>query len=220
MSPTPPRPGTPRDDGEDDPVDGAADGHWGALFEGASSRDVLVKLITGDPLELGPRCRAVLEERQLLMSSYRLHLRSAARIAYAAYGRAGRGLGGEFLAERIEASLRDLLEEDDTAVLPSELEIDLNEPPYPRVAAILGIELQQALGACAAFNGLPDALRKRCFPVLIRGWSLRTCTERGLGPPDEIIEGLRTALQAIERRIGHAVAWPPADLKGGADEGA
>lgn len=220
MSPRPPsRPGMPPGGGAEDPDGGASGGDWGALFEGSNSREILVKLITGDPLELGPRCRALLEERSLLMSLDRLHFRSAARIAYLAYGRGGRGLGRNFVEERIEASLRDLLEEDDTLILPEEADVDLREAPYPRVAAILGLEPLQAVGACAAFNGLPDALRRMCFPVLIQGLSLKACHERGLGSPAEILEGLRTALRAIERKIGHAVAWPPADLNGGADEG-
>lgn len=180
----------------------------------------MARLLDGDPLELAPRSAQFLEERALLVSTTRLRYRTLARIAYSARRYRGKPALTSFLERRLAESIEELIEEDLLAADEIEPEVDLLDPPYPRVAAILGIELPLTLAACSAFNTLPDVTRTRCFPVLIQGRSIASCSSAGLGPPDEIVGSIRTALHAISRKIGHTVEWPRNGPKGGAENGA
>lgn len=221
MSPHPPHgPASLPGDSEDDPDMGPSESRWPALFASASPRVIMARLLDGDPLELAARSAQILEERALLLPISRLRFRTLARIAYTARRYRGKPALSDFLQRRIDESLDELIEEDMLASNELDPEVDLSDPPYPRVAAILGIELPLTLAACAAFNTLPEAVRARSFPVLIQGRSISACASAGLGPPDEIVGSIRTALQAISRRIGHTVEWPRNGPKGGAEHGA
>lgn len=193
-------------DPDDDFGTSDSDG-WRRLFAAPNPRVVLARLVDGDPLELWPRCIEHLNENAVLVPAARLYHRGVARVAFAAMRYQGEPALDGFLAERIADSLAELIEEDADAVRSRALDVDLREAPYPRVAAVLGIERPQVRAACVAFNALPDLVRRRAYPVMFGGRSIASCVGPELGPADEFSAAIDTALQAMARQLGRALSW-------------
>lgn len=182
-------------------------GGWRRLFSAPSPRAVLARLVDGDPLELWPRCVERVTDDAVLVPQARLYHRSIAQVAFAAMRYRGDPSLDEFLADRIAASLAELIEEDAESVRARVLDVDLREAPYPRVAAVLGIELPQVRGACVAFNALPDLVRKRAYPIMFAGRTIQSCAGPDLGPPDEFPPAIEAALAAMARQLGRSLSW-------------
>ncbi|MBI5364609.1 MAG: hypothetical protein HZA53_15640 [Planctomycetes bacterium] len=204
----PSEPFVPRDDGQ------SPDG-WRALFAGGSPRAILARLCEGDPLEIGPRCDEALAEAAYLLAHRKVIGRALARIAHAAPKYNGRRPLGEFLQKRIEASIEELVDEEQQELWLAG-PVDLAEyDPYPLVARRLGVELREARVACSVVNRQPVESRKAFIALVIEGRSLAACARAGVGSPDDLLARVEQGLRAISNTLGRKVDWP---LGGASDE--
>jgi hypothetical protein len=202
--------GVPPDDsrpGDDAPQDdeGAyeASGQSGeALLRGKSSREILKRLLEGDPLELEARCREQIERRGYLIDVARLQLRSVARIARAAPGRDGGVPLSEFIAERIDFSTQELIQEDREAELSGIPCADPEDGRFTFLTETLGIPTPLARRACVAFNYLPERVRCAYFAVLVQGKTVNRYVAEGHGPPERVRADIEMAVQTISDAIG------------------
>src|SRR5690606_383102 len=118
-----PEPGTPR----------PAEPPWRGVLDVGSPREVLARLIAGDPLELGRRCQERTHSQALLLDSRRLYLRASAHVARHAPKYAGTPEIDIWLAEHIRKALKEIVAEDAERARARDL-LDVPEDPW-----ILGI---------------------------------------------------------------------------------
>lgn len=85
---------------------------WRRWLAGASSREVLARLVQGDPLAVSEKVGEYLRREALVLSRERTVLRALARIAHAAPRYRGRPGLSTWLESRIEEATHELLEED------------------------------------------------------------------------------------------------------------
>lgn len=165
-------------------------------------RDVLLRLMDGDPLEIGPRCQERLQTECRLVDLSRLVLRAYARIAYAAPKYRGEPPLTQWLQERIDQCVAELMREDreeERSGIPAEEPWDAR---YAWVAETLGLEPELARRACIAFNDLPRDVRQAYFAISVEHKSLNRWVAEGNGPPDEVREKLARAFRALSPRPG------------------
>jgi hypothetical protein len=160
-------------------------------------RKVLERLVDGDPLEIGPRCQARIEEEAVFVAWDRLWLRAAARIAYAS--RAYRGVPplALFLHEQIDLSIEDLIREDreeERSGLPARTPRD---PRYAFVSEQLGMDPGLARKGCIRFNDLPKEVRQTYFAVALGRKTFHRWIAEGHGPPERVHASLKRAFEAL-----------------------
>ncbi|HEV8113715.1 MAG TPA: hypothetical protein VGR31_13145 [Planctomycetota bacterium] len=176
---------------------GEASDPGGDLLRGGSPKEILARLVDGDPLEVRARCKEQLHLRALLLSLDRLQLRTVARIAYAAPRWRGEPPLGRWLVERIEHSMKELIDEDGEAVLSGIPDPEATDERYAFLSSLLGIEPQLGQRACVAFNAQPEPVRKAFFAVLIEGQRFNRYVAEGNGSPQEVKGYLRAAFRAL-----------------------
>ena len=176
----------PPSDGSD-----ALDPERGGLLHGRSPREILFRIAEGDPLELGPRIEAVLDEEGLLLDSGRVHLRALAATAYAACANGPPRDIGPWMRDRIAESVSGLLAEDREA------------------------ERGAAPGLCCTDRSLA-LLQRRLVRRIVHDGAPLTDIARELGCPLAKAKAeLREAVESLERAIGTRLA----DRLGGGDRG-
>jgi hypothetical protein len=162
-----------------------------------STREVLRKILEGDPLGIAERSSLRVKERALLLDISRLTLRAMARAAYRARAYQGDPALGDWLTERIEESIRDLIEEDredERAGIP------VGTDPEARFAFLtetIGVTPPIARRVCVVFNDLPDDRRHAFWSMVIEGKSLNRYVAEGHGPPEQAKEHLKQAFLAL-----------------------
>jgi hypothetical protein len=176
---------------------GEASDPGGDLLRGGSPKEILARLVDGDPLEVRARCKEQLHRRAFLVSLDRLQLRAVARIAYAAPRWRGEPPLGPWLVERIEHSMKELMDEDGEAVLSGIPDPEAADERYAFLTSILGIEPQLGQQACVAFNAQPDPVRKAFFAVVVEGQRFNRYVAEGNGSPREVKEQLKQAFRAL-----------------------
>ena len=181
------------------------------LFGGKRPREILERLFDGDPLELGARCRSRLEESAYLLDLPRLHLRVLARIAHRGSHYRGDPPLAEWLSQRIEDSIHELLEEDRDAERQGLLPQVPMDPRYKFVSELLGMEPLLARRACVAFNVLPLEVRCAWFAIAVHGTSVNRYVAEGHGPPEKVKAQVKLALTQM------ASATRPRPSEGGGD---
>lgn len=185
--------------GSEDGPDGFA---WRGLFEGRSPREILVRLLEGDPLGIEVRCEERVRERALLMNPHRLALRAFARTAHAAYSYRGMPPFRDWLQGCIDRAIDDLISEDleeERRAIPAQLRPDES---YPRVFESLGIEPELARRVCIVVNSMDDAMRHAFFAVYVRKVSVNHYVAEGNGPPQVVRALLEAALERLRRLRG------------------
>jgi hypothetical protein len=194
------RPGS-RDRGEGDHA-GDRPGAVPEILRGKSPRQVLERLLQGDPLELAARCRESLEGSARLLDPSRLHLRALARVAHAALHYTGDPPLADWLERRIEQSIQELLAEDREEVRQGLPLPTPSDPRYAFVSEVLGLEPAQALHACVAFNALAHEVRCVWFALTIGGMTVNRYVAEGHGPPGRVKAHLKLALRTIAEATG------------------
>jgi hypothetical protein len=160
-------------------------------------REVLARLVDGDPLEVAARCVERVRSEGWFIAVDRLQLRSLARIAHAAPIPLDL-----WLQERIDMSIADLLREDreeERSGIPPSSPWD---PRYAFVSETLGIAPEEGRRACNAFNALPLDVRQTYFAVYVDGKTIRRWVAEGNGPPEKVHDHLRRAFAALSLRYG------------------
>jgi hypothetical protein len=204
LPPDDPRPG----DGEPRRGDGAcgpSDESGNEPLQGTSPREILKKLLDGDPLEIEARCRERIETRAYLIDVTRLHLRAVARVARAAIGWKRDTSLGEFVMERIDYSAQELIQEDRQEELSGIPCADADDVRFVFLAETLGIPKALARRACVAFNYLPERVRCAYFAVLVQGKTVNRYVAEGHGPPERVKADIEMALRTISDAIGRSL---------------
>jgi hypothetical protein len=184
-----------------------------ALLAHKSAREVLSRLIDGDPLEVGPRCIARIEHHARFIDVRRLHLRAVARIAHAAPRYRGEPALDPWIDARIDASMDDLMSEDSEEERSDIPPSDPWDPRYAFLAEAMGIEPTLARRACIAFNDLPTDVRRTYFAVVVAKKTIHRYVAEGNGPPEKV----KTQLQRVLDTIRAAIEPRPGDEKGGSE---
>ena len=159
--------------------------------------EVLEKLYRGDPLELLPRARERVRAQAVMLGGDSLFMRTVARLAQAAHGYRGLPALDEWIAERMDGALRDLLVEDrenELAGVPFSAQSD---PRYRFLTDALGIEAGQTRRACNEFNALPKDIRQTFLAVFVDSQSIRDWAGESRVSPDQVKRHLRKALYRI-----------------------
>ncbi len=177
--------------------DSASDFPGRAILGARSSREVLARLLDGDPLEIDARCRERIVARALMLALRRVYLRAVARIAH--QGPRYLGVPGldVWLTQRIDESLDDLIAEDREEELSGVPPTSPWDPRFAFVSETLGIEPALARRACLCFNMLPDEVRRTYFAIAVERKSLHRYVAEGHGPPARVREQLDQALRAL-----------------------
>jgi len=174
---------------------------WRRILAGKAPREVLARLVDGDPLGVRDSVHAGLRRRAYLFDADRVFLRSLARIARLAGRYHGRPALAVWLAELVDESLLDLLRED--------LEAERSGAPpdgpalaaYEDLAAPLGLEPGRMRAVCTAFNRRPEPQRRAFFQLVIEGRSLDELARAGPSAT-ELARSARGALEAVLRAGG------------------
>ncbi|MFT7669737.1 MAG: hypothetical protein ACI8X5_002444 [Planctomycetota bacterium] len=145
----------------------------GPLLRG-SSREILLRLANGDPLELHGRVSAALRRQDLLLSHERVLMRAWALCAREAARRGATNVGGAWLEMRVAAAIKSLLEE----------------------GALVGSEDERA---CSEFNRLPRRCRRSFLHFVLEGKSLESLTYPGGPSAPALARDARRALLALLR---------------------
>jgi len=189
-----------RSDGDrDDRIVGSHSSEVPEILRRRSPREILAALVDGDPLEIAPRVRQQIEDSALLVDPRRLLLRSLARIAHAAPRYSGTPPLTAWIEQRIVQSIDELLAEDRELVRDGTPVPSTSDTRYAYVSEILGLEPDQALRPCVAFNALPREVRSAWFAVAVAGKTVNRYVAEGHGPPENVRAHLKQALRTIAR---------------------
>jgi hypothetical protein len=170
-----------------------------ACLRGTTARAILERLGNGDPLELERRCAERLRATGYLLHPLRLHLRAAARVAFAA----ARGYDGEpaldrWLEERIDQAIHELLLEDadgERIALPP-----AGAGPatyYALIPPETGVAPGMARELCVRFNRLPARWRRAFRALVVEREAARAYARRTGLPTATAIAYAREALEAL-----------------------
>ena len=170
--------------------------HWRRILAGVGPREVLARLMEGDPLDVRRRVDEGLRRRAYLFDADRVFLRALARIARLACRYRGRPALAAWVAERVDESLLDLLREDREAELRGDPAAGMEVAAFEDLAAPLGLEPRRMRSVCVAFNHLPEPQRRAFLELVIEGRSLDELAGRGI-PATEIARRARGALEAV-----------------------
>ena len=148
-----------------------------------SPRQVLARIVPGDPLRVRARVARRLAERRLLLDADRVQLRALARLAR------GGGVSGERLSHEsrvdscVDAAIDDVSEE------------RASSGAFAELAAPLGLPPETARRACRAFNARPDAERAALWLLAFESRA-----------PDLLAERAGVSPRELERRAARALA--------------
>jgi len=185
-----------------------------ALLSGQNPREILLRIVPGDPLGLESICRERTSQRAVLIDPMRVLARAFARTAQAAVddGNRCRPDLGTWLGILVDRSIEDLIREDASEVAPA-LPAGATEPYYERVAQELGLQPGSARRVCVAFNRLDERARQVFFTVVIDGGSVAACVAGKLGTLDEVRAMLLQGMQTL--MLGEPAAERPGARENG-----
>ncbi|MBM3991925.1 MAG: hypothetical protein FJ298_13075 [Planctomycetes bacterium] len=177
-----------------------------ALLSGATPREVLARLMAGDPLGLRARVAAALANEALFLDSDRALLRASAHVARFAPRYRGQPEPEAWLAARVLAAVRELADEEhegvgregvgqaagvgQEAALPA---------PLCELAAKLKLDPLALARACAALNAC-ERVERRAFRALVIEARELDVAARDIGSTPS--ETGRAARRAIDAALG------------------
>lgn len=168
---------------------------WSRLLAGSSPREILSRLVQGDPLGVRQKLARVLDEQALLLDADRAQLRALARCAREAMRYNGKPEIETWLEERVREALAEIVREDAEAVRA-------NAPIEPSsafdaLARPLELDPVEMRRACAAFNRLPLQDRRAFFDWVLRSGSLDRLARDAQTNASEIARRARRALEVL-----------------------
>jgi len=176
---------------------GARRPHWRQLLSGSSPREVLARLLNGDPLGLAGVVAERLRARAYVLDADRVLLRALARCARFALRYRGQPELEAWLSERVDEALLDLQRED----LEAERSGRPAEPhelaAFEDLASPLGLEPAAMRGVCVRFNLLAEGERRAFFALALEGRSLDLLAREWNDSATEIARRARRALEAL-----------------------
>ena len=168
------------------------------ILAGKSPREILHRLVDGDPLHIAERSWKVLSEMALLLNPERYAHLSMARTAHAAPGYAGDPPLGEWLDGCARRAASDMLNDqwaEEHRGMP------VSESPdaefYAELARLAHVELELARLVCLTVNNLPDDQRRVFVAIVVEGKTIHRYVAGGNGPPDRVKDLLGKASRAV-----------------------
>ncbi len=189
---------SPRDEGAT--REGSAregDVRWRQLLAGGSPREILCRIVQGDPLGMRDRVARRLHAEAYLLDADRVQLRALARCARFAGRYQGRPELAAWLDEIVDQAIEDLLREDVEVDVGRDSSAATPGAAFTALAAPLGLEPEAMQRACAAFNRLPAADRAAFFELVIHRRSLDDLARRSGESASEIARRARRALEVV-----------------------
>lgn len=162
---------------------------------GGSSREVLRRLATGDPLAIEQRCLHRLNERALLLSRRRLAMRVLAQAAYHARSFRGWQPIDLWLRRHIDTAIASLLERDRQGEFDGVLGPEPDAWLFLQEA--LGMSAEDARRGGVAFNDLPYVVRRTFWSLIVEGRTEERCVAEGEGPLSALRARLERALRTL-----------------------
>jgi hypothetical protein len=164
-----------------------------ALVLLGSPREVLARIVPGDPLGLRARVSRALRARALLLEGERVLLHALALVAHRAAAWRGRPELGAWLDERVQEAIASALEGmGDEESGPS------SPDSHALFAGPLGLDPGELRSGCARFNRLPFERREPFYRIALEGLDPgELCRRRGLSPA-ELGPLARSAREAID----------------------
>ena len=180
------------------PLERSSDSRFDALFPDPHEgpREVLPRLVEGDPLQLIELCASHLTSEALLLDLERLHARSLALIA-----RRSPEAKGEEISDWITARVREAA---DQLVDEERYEERLGFPPSnivdPRsefLVGALGIEPAMTRGVSVSFHRMSRGDRRTFWRAVVSGGSVSGIADESGETRDYVIEGLRRVIRSL-----------------------
>lgn len=175
--------------------------NWRSLLAGASPREVLARLMNGDPLGVRRLVGERLSQRAYLLDANQVQLRAVARCARFAVRYRGQPAIDRWLADIVDEAMLDLVTEE------HERGADTTSRPdggvFHELALPLRLDPARMRAACVRFNGLPEGDRSLFFALVIESRSLDEVARSRAASASAVARGARTALDAllgVERR--------------------
>lgn len=169
-----------------------------------SPREVLARIVPGDPLAIRDVVADVLRAQCLFLDADRVHLRALARTARAALRFRGSGLElrAWLIAQASDAVAEILAEDLDTP------RVDANSA-FAQFARPLGLDPEAMRRGCVAFNRLPIEDRAAFFALVVEDVGLEAHARASGVTTNEIGRRARRGLEAVVR-ANHPDLPPPA----------
>lgn len=191
---------------------------WRRWLAGASPREVLARIVPGDPLGLRARVARRLGERALLLDADRVHLACLARCGRAAPRYRGHPALDEWLDARVEETLDDLLEA--RAEPRAEATEEARADAFALLAPRLGLEARALREAARAFHALPLVDRRAFFALVLEQRPLDGLAREAGESASAYARRARRALLVLLRASGDLTpARAEVATEGGAEAG-
>ena len=169
---------------------------WRTLLAG-TPREVLSRLVPGDPLGVRGVVAKRLRSGSVLLDADRVHLRVIARIARSAGRYRGRPALEDWVDGHVLQVLGDVIREDhESARGPSMIDEEAPDA-FLALAGPLGLDPTSMRKACAAFNVLPLADRAAFLELVVANRTLDDLARELGESATQIARRARRALEAI-----------------------
>jgi len=168
---------------------------WRALLQGRSPKEILSRIVAGDPLRLRARTGRRLEAQALLFDADRVFLRALALCSRAAVRYRGTPAIEEWLLARVDEAIRELSEEGEEAPRPS----GTAQAPgaFESLARPLGLDPRTLGRACARFQRLSFPERRAFFDLVLHARSLDELARASGESATEIARRARRGLEVL-----------------------
>lgn len=166
--------------------------NWRALLAAATPREVLARLVSGDPLELRTLVASGLSEQGLFLDPDRAFLRAAAHVARFAQRYRGQPDLDAWLRSRVLDALFELVEEERECA-PTD---GAGSPALTEFAQKLGLRPAALARACVALNACELAERRAFRALVIESRELDDAARTLSMTPTELGRAARRALEA------------------------
>ena len=178
--------------------DGDRAGDWRAVLSGASPREVLARLMNGDPLGIRRVVAERLRLRAYLLDADQVQLRAVARCARFAARYRGQPPLECWLAEWVdEALLERVAEELERADAPGGGGLAGGGAVFRHLSVPLGLDPACMRRACARFNALPESERRSFFDLVIDSRSLDAVAGENGASASAVARSARRALDVL-----------------------
>ncbi len=180
------------------PLEPSSDPRLDALLNDPheGTREVLPRLVEGDPLQLIERCASYLTSEALLLDLERLHARSLALIARRSSEKREEDTN-EWITSRVSEAADQLVVEElyeERFGFPPSRTVD---PRSEFLVGALGIEPAMARGVSVSFHRMSRGDRRRFWRTVVSGESVSEMADESGETRDHVIEGLRRVIRSL-----------------------
>ena len=170
---------------------------WRSLLQGRSPKEILSRIVSGDPLRLRARTSRGLEAQALLLDADRVFLRALALTSRAAVRYRGQPEIEVWLGARIDEALQEILAEGEDPPRQEGTGVSRAAGAFETMAAPLGLDPRALSRACARFHRLPFPDRRAFFDLVLHARSLDELARANGESATEIARRARRGLEAL-----------------------